>query len=58
MIEEMILKILEAHDGFCLDNEEERRQLAKILAEAINERMVRCATEAWTAGVAEGRRHE
>ena len=34
-LEALLLSTLEANDGLCLDNEEERRQLAAILARAL-----------------------
>ena len=34
-LEELLLAILEQHDGFCLDNEQEREALAMILAAAL-----------------------
>ena len=34
-LEELLLAILEQHDGFCLDNEQEREALATILTAAL-----------------------
>lgn len=35
LLEERILKVLEAHDGCGMDNEEERRRVAKALAKEL-----------------------
>ena len=35
IIEELVLSILEQHNGLCLDNEEERMILATVLATAL-----------------------